>query len=345
MRTVNKFENMNDFVSYDAELITLVEGTTCLLNGDPKENGDQRTDKNTEKAEVSAFRIKRVIRDDLSNRGHVIFVSEGEEGKPVPEETRRNEIMIMNGFKEYKNIKKEKVDIPLVKRIIPETCIDGRLFGNALSAHVTGCFQFKHICKSLNKIEKRTIDITSNFTSDVEKKSGAMGDSRIAEYVIIPFTGSISKLTALHNKCTNADILEALAGIWEGFNMHNSCVGNNYQCKMLLYINYKNPDENDYPVKIRRKIGNLHKSFEMEIIDEDEEFVRQSEDYIIKIDNLMEMLQYNEDIVKNIYIIQYRHGMTYKHGETIVDNVAEYIDDKMNFEVNLIPWGEAVNQG
>ncbi|SES90620.1 type I-B CRISPR-associated protein Cas7/Csh2 [Anaerobranca gottschalkii] len=183
----------------NSEILFLYDAKLTNPNGDPDEENRPRMDYEREINLVSDLRLKRYVRDYLSEKDYPIFVSKLE-GKSVRPEK------IITKLKE--ELGKEKLtDDDLLNKFI-----DVRLFGATMPVEkdtrtFTGPVQFNW-GQSLNKVEIFEASITSQFATTDKNEQGAIGKDYRVKYSFIGFSGVISGNRAKYTNLTEDDVLE-----------------------------------------------------------------------------------------------------------------------------------------
>ncbi len=198
----------------NSEILFIYECVTCNPNGDPDDENKPRMDYNSNRNLVSDVRLKRYIRDYLSNyEDQEIFVSKVD-GETVDATNRLKKLIEANieeikSNDKLKNLLKGKKQEPDEKKLsehldwLLSKLIDVRMFGATMpiksgdtnkgsSITFTGPIQFNW-GYSLNKINNamESNTITSAFAGKGEEYSTMGKDYRLA-YSLIAFYGIIS---------------------------------------------------------------------------------------------------------------------------------------------------------
>ena len=286
-----------------SELVFLYDIQYANPNGDPLDDNKPRIDPSTGINLVSDVRLKRTIRDHLNNfKGEEIFVREIEDdGGHIQDAKMRAEDFLYD--EDNNKLDKSKLTLNSMKEImknnILNSCIDVRLFGGTIpielkknkgsSITLTGPVQFR-FGKSLHKVEPMFIKGTGAFASGKDKGQKTFREEYIVPYSLISFYGIINENTAKHSNLTNEDIKKLVDAIWNGTKNLISRSKMGQTPRLLIKVNYK---ENNY------HIGDLDRCLFIKSDVNDEE-IRSSNDYVIDITKLIEILLKNKDNIENI---------------------------------------------
>lgn len=175
----------------NSEILYLYDAKLTNPNGDPDEENRPRMDYEREINLVSDLRLKRYIRDYLSDHGYNLFVAKVNDAA-VTAEGRIKAL----GSSDVDTILKELIDVRLFGATIPIKK-DNKNF--------IGPIQFNW-GYSLNKAELLESSITSHFASGEGNKQGAIGKDYRVKYSFIAFSGVISGKRAEYTKLTQDDI-------------------------------------------------------------------------------------------------------------------------------------------
>jgi CRISPR-associated protein Csh2 len=210
---------MSEIIENNSEILFIYDAKMCNPNGDPDDENKPRIDYERNLNIVSDVRLKRYIRDYISDfedsDNNKIFVRKID-GAPV---NAKKSLSIILGIEDKQKIHLTKeqaesfiqkaIDVRMFGGIIPDV-----KFSNKSNATYTGPIQFNWGC-SLNKVSG-TFDssgITSHFQTgksdeDTEggKSSGAMGKMYKVAYSVIAFHGIISAKRAEETKLSASDI-------------------------------------------------------------------------------------------------------------------------------------------
>ena len=212
----------------NSEILFIYECVTCNPNGDPDDENKPRMDYNSYRNLVSDVRLKRYVRDYLSNyENEEIFVTKVE-GETVDATNRLKKLIEKNieevrkndDLKDLLKVEKEEPDEKKLAGHLDwllSKLIDVRMFGTTMpiksgdtnkgsSITFTGPIQFNW-GYSLNKINgpMESNTITSTFAGKGEEYSTMGKDYRLA-YSLVAFYGIINGKRAEHTKLKREDI-------------------------------------------------------------------------------------------------------------------------------------------
>ncbi len=259
---------MVNIIDKRSEIIFLYDVTNSNPNGDPLNENRPRIDEETEINIVTDVRLKRTIRDYISDyRNKSIFIKEEKtkEGEQKTRTKRLGEFLCKNVsiFKEW-NISKEKLDqmedskieeaianlsLDNLEKALLGSYVDLRLFGATIAVKGStiikiGPVQFK-FGRSLHRVESKFIQGTTVLPSRAGVKAGTMWEMYILPYSLICFYGIVNENAGKHTGLTDEDIDLLMDGIWNGTKnlITRSKVGQ--VPRLLLRVEYK---ENNYHI-------------------------------------------------------------------------------------------------
>jgi CRISPR-associated protein Csh2 len=173
------------------------------------------------------------------------------------------------------------------------------------SITLTGPVQFR-FGKSLHKVEPMFIKGTGAFASGKNKGQKTFREEYVVPYSLISFYGIINENAAKHTNLTEDDINKLIDAIWNGTKNLISRSKMGQTPRLLIKVNYK---ENNY------HIGDLDRCIALKSDVKDEE-IRSSDDYVVDITKLIDILLKNKDKIENVeYIWDDRLKLTYNDGE------------------------------
>lgn len=271
-----------------SELIFLYDIKDNNPNGDPLDMNKPRIDEETGINIVTEVRFKRTVRDYLNEyEGKEIFVKEIRNAKGEVQDAKTR-------AKDFGSNKEEAV-----KNIL-EKCIDVRLFGATIpleftkndkgSATFTGPVQF-NMGRSLHKVSLKRIKGTGAFASGEGKDNKTFREEYILPYSLIGFYGIVNEHAAEETKLTEDDIELLQKAIWNGTKnlISRSKVGQ--MPRLLIKVNYK---ENNF------HIGDLLSKIKLQTNLNEEEEIRSMDDYVLSLDNLVNILNKNSEKIESI---------------------------------------------
>ena len=190
----------------NSQILFIYDAQMCNPNGDPDEENRPRMDYPTQTNLVSDVRLKRYIRDYLSEKKIELYVQKAESGEVV---TAGQRIAAVLGQEKAKKLEKEDLnkildaltDIRLFGATIPV-----KLEGKGQSVAFTGPVQFNW-GYSLNRVYLLdTQTITSHFSSETGREQGTMGKDYRVKYSLIAFHGVISGYNAERTHLRETDV-------------------------------------------------------------------------------------------------------------------------------------------
>lgn len=289
----------NKPVTNRSEIIFLYDLKNANPNGDPLDENKPRIDEESGKNLVTDVRLKRTIRDYLFDfKNEEIFIKEvrDDEGNLQDAKARANDFL---GDNEPENIEEAK---KLIREAILTNCIDVRMFGATIpvsfkrkdsSITYTGPVQFK-MGVSLHSVKLQFIKGTGAFASTSGKTQSTFREEYILPYSLIQFYGIVNGNNAKTTRLTEQDLELLLDGIWNGTKnlISRSKVGQ--VPRLLLQVVY---NEQNY------HIGDLDSKLKLVSKKRGEE-IRGTEDYVIDVDDLMEVLSEHREQIKEV---RYKH--------------------------------------
>lgn len=202
---------------------------------------------------VTDVRIKRTIRDHAKKLGKDIFVDFRKDGKPDTADEKLKEILGVEELDKNKNyisdLLEKTFDTPLFGALVT---IREKKGGKGAGQSITGPLQFG-IARSVNKVDVRTLSITSKFTGDESKgREPGMGRIHYVDYALIKVHG-IMNPDALcgyseNNKITNNfdESWKLLSEyLWNGTNQLNTQSKSPQKSILYIQVNYNNKLYND----------------------------------------------------------------------------------------------------
>jgi len=237
-------------ITEKSELLFLYESTYSIPNGDPF-TGEQRYDEETKKILVSDVRIKRFIRDFLLSENHEVFVWNDQsnvDGKESGAASRVKSLKIKYEKDDSlkKTDKKGKPSQEFDTSKLLQKCIDVRLFGGISteegdSVNLTGPVQFALLNPSLNEVDLRLHQNTSQFVSKGGNKQGAIGTTTIVPYALVQVHGWINPKSAQKTNLSIEDVIVMQKALWHSINDANTRTKNNQSSVLILKIIYNEP--------------------------------------------------------------------------------------------------------
>lgn len=234
-------------ISEKSELLFLYESTYSIPNGDPF-TGEQRYDEETKKVLVSDVRIKRFIRDFLLSENQEIFVWNDQSNVDGKESGAASRVKsLKEKYKDEESLKKvdkngkPTKDFNTLKLL--QKCLDVRLFGGISteegdSVNLTGPVQFALLNPSLNDVDLRLHQNTSQFVSKGGNKQGAIGTTTVVPYALLQIHGWVNPKSAQKTDLSVQDVLTMQKALWHSINDANTRTKSNQSSVLLLEIVY-----------------------------------------------------------------------------------------------------------
>jgi len=301
----------NGFVNNRSEIVFLYDIKDANPNGDPMAENKPRIDEETGINIVTDVRLKRTIRDYLSNfRGQPVFIIEEikEDGTQKTREERIRDLKIESKKDEIKLLDKY-IDLRLFGATIALAAEKKRgggrkrgekedeeqeegeeeERGRGRSITWAGPVQFR-FGRSLHKVEPQTIKGTSVMPSTEEKTRGTFIETQILLYSLISFYGVINENAAKTTTLRESDVSLLLDGIWNGTKNLITRSKMGQMPRLLLRVVYK---EKNYHV------GDLDKKIRL-VSEKSDVEIREISQVKLDITSLIATLQANKDKIDKI---------------------------------------------
>jgi len=270
---------MSEAIKNRSEILFLYDVKDANPNGDPVDENKPRIDEETGINIVTDVRLKRTVRDYLSDyRKLEIFIKEirDEKGNLITKEARQA------SFSDDKE---------LINK-----CIDVRLFGATTAIKdktmtLTGPVQFK-FGHSLHKVDLTYIKGTTVMPSGTEKKQGTFTEKYILYYSLIAFYGIVNENAAASQNVnlTNDDIMLMCESLWNGTKNLLSTSKAGQMPRLLLWVEHK---ERNF------HIGELDKMVKF-VSDKEDEQIRDISEGTLDITELVNRLKVNKEKISQI---------------------------------------------
>lgn len=305
---------MNQILDKRSEILFLYDASDCNPNGDPLNENRPRIDEEVEVNIVTDVRLKRTVRDYLSDYlGQAVFIKEEktDDGMQKTRTRRLAEFITSNSesfpswqvaaedLKEMKDSKMEE-NIGNLKTIELEQAlfdhyVDLRLFGATIAVKKgtikkTGPVQFK-LGRSLHKVEPMFIKGTTVMPSKEEKTVGTMTEVYVLPYSLICFYGIANENAAKSTSMKTADLDLLMDGLWNGTKSLITRSKFGQVPRLLLRVEYS---EKNY------HIGELDKYIKI-VSEKEDKALRSIDDLIIDIDELIDRLNVDYAKISAIY--------------------------------------------
>lgn len=301
---------MSEVIKNRREYLFLYDVSFANPNGDPNDENKPRIDEETGKNIVTDVRLKRTIRDYLKDfEGLEIFVKEISDEKGNIQDAKAR-------AKDFEN-KPEK---------ILKECIDVRLFGGTIpittgkskdsSITYTGPVQF-NMGQSLHRVKLEFIKGTGAFASGSGKEQKTFREEWILPYSLIAFHGVANENAATDTGLTDKDLAYLRKAMWEGTKNLITRSKNEQLPRLLIEIVYKDD--------VHSHTGELHRYIKIESDKNDEE-LRSTDDFVLNIDKLLEVLEKETDKIEKVL---------YKKDRNLKLN-KDLSSDKVQFEMTSI---------
>lgn len=304
-----------------SELLFLYDINDANPNGDPLDENKPRIDEETETNIVTDVRLKRTIRDYISQKyGDEIFVKEkaSETGEGIQDAKTRALDYLPDG--DYKNIDEAK---KALNESILDSCIDVRLFGATIPLEVkigkgkksgssifTGPVQFR-MGRSLHKVDLTHIKGTGAFASGEGKSQKTFREEYILPYSLIAFYGVINEVAAIDTQLKEDDVSKLLDGIWNGTKNLITRSKFGQTPRLLLQIEYSE----DYYF-----IGDLNNKISINHELNNDKEIRKITDVNLNIENLLNSLEKSKDKINKIYY-KIDENVTFVNNESIIEKI------------------------
>ncbi|HHU69965.1 MAG TPA: type I-B CRISPR-associated protein Cas7/Csh2 [Thermoanaerobacterales bacterium] len=295
-----------------SELLFIYDVTDSNPNGDPIDENKPRIDEETGINFVTDVRLKRTIRDYLSDyKGQDVFIKEirEESGNIKTKEAR------LADFESNEDLLKK--------------CIDVRLFGATTAVKdktmtLTGPVQFKY-GRSLHRVDLAYIKGTTVMPSKEDRKQGTFTEKYILPYSLIAFYGIVNENAAQRQniELTDEDVYMLMEGIWNGTKNLMSTSKTGQMPRLLLQIIYK--EDNFH-------IGELDKRIKF-ISDKNDEEIRDIRDGKLDITELIKALNLNKDAISEVrYKVDERAIFTLDNQEVTLEEALDGFNvNKLSF--------------
>lgn len=211
------------------EFLFIYDVSWANPNGDPMDENKPRIDEETGINYVTDVRLKRTIRDQLTEMGYEVFIKE--------ERTEDGNLKTKEDiFAKYENDYNK----------VLERCIDIRLFGGTFAIKnqqksFTGPVQFK-FGKSLHRVKMEFVKGTTVMPSAEQKAQGTMTEMYVVPYSLIVFYGIANENAAKETNLKDEDIDIMLKALWVGHKSSTDVISRSkfgHEPRLLIEIIYK----------------------------------------------------------------------------------------------------------
>jgi len=326
---------MNNIIKNNSDFLYIYEAIKCNPNGDPDQENKPRMDYDTKTNLVTDTRVKRYIRDYLSNQGYEIFVDMENENKVSPDsklkavierilsdESEINSLFESNKelLEKFKELIKDKKDTDsiltllqkkankelnnfILMQLVKRKFVDIRMFGSAFAIKefkkpLTGPIQINW-GYSLNKVELIDSNTIVTIMGSKDNESDFGKDYRVY-YSLLAFNGTINKFAAKTTGLTDVDVKLFRSSIWKSMPALPTRSKLNQYPKLYVEIVYNENFSNGY-------FGDLRNYVSVKPVDSlEDKQVRKLNDLDINFNQLNDLLKNNKGEDKPIkeYIIQ-----------------------------------------
>lgn len=220
------------------DFLFIYSGVFCQPNGDPATK-EQRVDTATGEILVSDVRIKRYIRDFLSEYAKKnIYMLYDQETKDFATKNVKDE----SGSGARILFLRDKLK---VTDVLAE-CIDARLFGAVSTIkkdnqQVTGAVQINTLNASMHTLKTIDVSNTTVFPSSVKNNQGSIGMMNLVPYFVQLINGQVNGRTAEINKVTTEDIAAMYGAMWLSLSNQSSRSKQGQRPILLVDIEYNLP--------------------------------------------------------------------------------------------------------
>ena len=267
------------------EIVFLYDVVNNNPNGDPDDENRPRLDEETNQIRVTDVRLKRTIRDYLSDFAKaLVFVKEYRED----DHTLKDKETILADY---------NVNSP---NELLEKFIDVRLFGSTTAVKkktitLTGPVQFKmgitlHECVVEN-IKGHTVFSSGKGKEGKDKKQGTFTEKWITPYALINFYGLVNENAAKTTFLAAEDIDKMLEAMWKGTKILSSGSKIGHMPRLLMEVTYKE-GQNFH-------IGDLEKGIVLKSQKEGIQ-IRSTQDFILDMSTLNAKLEKNQSMIESV---------------------------------------------
>ncbi len=226
----------------NSQILFIYDAQMCNPNGDPDEENRPRMDYPTQTNLVSDVRLKRYIRDYLSEKKIELYVQKAESGEVVTAGQRIADVL---GQEKAKKLEKKDLETILERltdiRLFGAT-IPVKLEGKGQSVAFTGPVQFNW-GYSLNRVYLLdTQTITSRFSSETGREQGTMGKDYRVKYSLIAFHGVISGYNAERTHLRDADVALLDEAMLKAIPLHATRSKVGQSPRLYLRVEYNTDD-------------------------------------------------------------------------------------------------------
>jgi len=263
------------------EFLFIYDVSWANPNGDPMDENKPRIDEETGMNYITDVRLKRTVRDQLTDMGYEVFIKEerAEDGNLKTKE---------DIFAKYDNDYNK----------VLEKCIDIRLFGGTFAIKnqqrsFTGPVQFKY-GRSLHRVKMEFVKGTTVMPSKEQKAQGTMTEVYVVPYSLIVFYGIANENAAKETKLTDEDVDAMLKALWVGHKGSTDVISRSkfgHEPRVLIEVIYREGT--------LTHMGELDKLVRINTDKRDEE-IRDIEEVEIDLSKLKEKAQRYKDKIERV---------------------------------------------
>ena len=273
---------MSNTIENRSEILFIYQVKDANPNGDPLEENMPRMDPDTGVATVTDVRIKRWIRDYWHAR----------EGKDLWVEGETSEIKTAK--KRIEELKKQYPDEDVDE--LAKKLIDVRVFGAVMPAKgsksvtYTGPVQFSNFNRSFHRVQPVVLQGTAAFATNDNASQRSFREDRFLHYACIGVYGIVNEVAAKTTGMTEEDRQLLLKGLWYGCLDLISRSKFGHLPLMLLHIKYKDGF----------RIGNLTQLVDFKREVEEDERIRDIDDFTLDLTRLADKLEANQEKILSV---------------------------------------------
>lgn len=296
-----------------SEIVFLYDAKDCNPNGNPLSGGNRpRIDPHTQQAVVTDVRLKRYLRDQLTDDGHGVYIRNVKEGG---EQFTREDLLLDRVTEVKEQWEDGEIDDDELAEAVYEGLLansaDIRYFGATMSVdfdddafdgaipdHFTGPVQFSP-GKSLHAVnENEGYDsLTSVIATQKGKEQGGFGlDDHRIQYGLIGFHGLVDEHAAEETQLTGTDVERLDSLCWRSIkNQATSRSKKGQEPRLYLRIEYEDDSWH---------IGGLDEDLALdEEESEPEDEIRTIRDLVLDVTDLVERLEEHEDQIAKVHTV------------------------------------------
>lgn len=290
------------------ELVHIFDAENVNPNGDPHtEENRPRVDPDTDQVEISAIRLKRIVRDYIARHGHSIFIAKsGAEQDRRDDKNHRIEVLqermgaYLGGDPESGGFSTTELEQAWLA-----VAADMRMFGDAMAAdaakdhaylkQVDGPIQVDW-SKTLHPVRVAHDGQTSVLAADTESQTNAGGNmftSHRIRYGIFRAHAAINEHNAQDALLGRDDVDLFTDALWNGISEQHSSSKFGHQSRLLVRVTFAEGAD---------KIGDLHRDIGLDIPDDtDPKALRGIKDATLNVDPMLATLDAAADVIDAVH--------------------------------------------